>query len=124
MGENLWIDLPRGGLVECGLAFQVHKCAPFAFESGRDDGTPSRRSPTANFAAQQLIGPAFDDGVANTLPQLATNRMDAGGKMLGHKNADQPLGRIRSEEHTSELQSLMRISYAVSCLKKNTYTHQ
>src|SRR3546814_8516781 len=25
---------------------------------------------------------------------------------------------IRSEEHTSELQSLMRISYAVSCLKK------
>src|SRR3546814_7544583 len=26
---------------------------------------------------------------------------------------------IRSEEHTSELQSLMRISYAVFCLKKN-----
>src|SRR3546814_2553598 len=31
----------------------------------------------------------------------------------------------RSEEHTSELQSLMRISYAVFCLKKkkNTYQH-
>src|SRR3546814_8727985 len=27
-------------------------------------------------------------------------------------------GRMRSEEHTSELQSLMRISYAVFCLKK------
>src|SRR3546814_6918711 len=27
---------------------------------------------------------------------------------------------VRSEEHTSELQSLMRISYAVFCLKKNT----
>src|SRR3546814_2926313 len=27
---------------------------------------------------------------------------------------------LRSEERTSELQSLMRISYAVSCLKKNT----
>src|SRR3546814_2403461 len=27
---------------------------------------------------------------------------------------------VRSEEHTSELQSLMRISYAVVCLKKNT----
>src|SRR3546814_1358490 len=27
----------------------------------------------------------------------------------------------RSAEHTSELQSLMRISYAVFCLKKNTY---
>src|SRR3546814_1589637 len=31
---------------------------------------------------------------------------------------------VRSEEHTSELQSLMRISYAVFCLKKNTsYTY-
>src|SRR3546814_7686829 len=28
--------------------------------------------------------------------------------------------RVRSEEHTSELQSLMRTSYAVFCLKKNT----
>src|SRR3546814_5098384 len=28
-------------------------------------------------------------------------------------------GAARSEEHTSELQSLMRISYAVFCLKKN-----
>src|SRR3546814_4975464 len=28
------------------------------------------------------------------------------------------IGRLRSEEHTSELQSLMRISYAVFCLKK------
>src|SRR3546814_3593740 len=33
---------------------------------------------------------------------------------------------IRSEEHTSELQSLMRISYAVFCLKKNkkNYKHK
>src|SRR3546814_7888892 len=34
-------------------------------------------------------------------------------------------GRARSEEHTSELQSLMRISYAVFCLKKkNQYRTQ
>src|SRR3546814_11360529 len=32
------------------------------------------------------------------------------------------LGRERSEEHTSELQSLMRISYAVFCLKKKKMT--
>src|SRR3546814_8142257 len=31
---------------------------------------------------------------------------------------------VRSEEHTSELQSLMRISYAVFCLKKKTTTNQ
>src|SRR3546814_1404229 len=30
----------------------------------------------------------------------------------------------RSEEHTSEIQSLMRISYAVFCLKKKTIKHQ
>src|SRR3546814_6807633 len=35
---------------------------------------------------------------------------------LGHA------GPPRSEEHTSELQSLMRISYAVFCLKKNKTT--
>src|SRR3546814_7141775 len=33
-------------------------------------------------------------------------------------------GRPRSEEHTSELQSLMRISYAVFCLKKKTHIHK
>src|SRR3546814_17086223 len=36
--------------------------------------------------------------------------------MQEHGAGDSPLGR--SEEHTSELQSLMRISYAVFCLKK------
>src|SRR3546814_9589499 len=35
----------------------------------------------------------------------------------------QPLSH-RSEEHTSELQSLMRTSYAVFCLKKKKYTYQ
>src|SRR3546814_10484806 len=30
---------------------------------------------------------------------------------------------VRSEEHTSELQSLMRISYAVFCLKKKIYSY-
>src|SRR3546814_2418070 len=33
-----------------------------------------------------------------------------------------PVRRPRSEEHTSELQSLMRISYAVFCLKKKKQT--
>src|SRR3546814_3548432 len=35
-----------------------------------------------------------------------------------------PAHSPRSEEHTSELQSLMRISYAVFCLKKNTLHHK
>src|SRR3546814_8399249 len=35
----------------------------------------------------------------------------------------EPMTGMRSEEHTSELQSLMRISYAVFCLKKKTNNH-
>src|SRR3546814_5667035 len=55
--------------------------------------------------------------------EAAETLFDAVGKAeaRGHdqqrqqRRQDQP----RSEEHTSELQSLMRISYAVFCLKKN-----
>src|SRR3546814_10762686 len=35
-----------------------------------------------------------------------------------HAGLDREVQGLRSEEHTSELQSLMRISYAVFCLKK------
>src|SRR3546814_1844321 len=43
-----------------------------------------------------------------------------GGRGLGFAAPFRPVGGavLRSEEHTSELQSLMRISYAVFCLKK------
>src|SRR3546814_2785059 len=36
---------------------------------------------------------------------------------------NEPSAEYRSEEHTSELQSLMRISYAVFCLKKKKYNN-
>src|SRR3546814_4193112 len=40
-----------------------------------------------------------------------------------HLQSAQPVTLGRSEEHTSELQSLMRISYAVFCLKKKNITN-
>src|SRR3546814_2197869 len=47
--------------------------------------------------------------------------------LVDHTQNGELLHRIRSlrrsEEHTSELQSLMRISYAVFCLKKQTKTN-
>src|SRR3546814_2000232 len=54
----------------------------------------------------------------HVVPQLAQRGVDdlALGAAL-----DEP-GEGRSEEHTSELQSLMRISYAVFCLKKQKIT--
>src|SRR3546814_4045812 len=54
----------------------------------------------------------------------------ANGSTLANASADgetllhQPWTRSRSEEHTSELQSLMRISYAVFCLKKKKQQKQ
>src|SRR3546814_6014321 len=47
-------------------------------------------------------------------------RPDCGG-VFGNQHEKPELGPSRSEEHTSELQSLMRISYAVFCLKKKKY---
>src|SRR3546814_12409363 len=44
-----------------------------------------------------------------------------GGEPAMHTPPVVSHGGLRSEEHTSELQSLMRISYAVFCLKKKNY---
>src|SRR3546814_5312272 len=41
-----------------------------------------------------------------------------------HFDGQSAVKSSRSEEHTSELQSLMRISYAVFCLKKKTQTYK
>src|SRR3546814_8748825 len=51
---------------------------------------------------------------------LVGDRLAKALRLLGHHHrlARQRRMALRSEEHTSELQSLMRISYAVFCLKK------
>src|SRR3546814_7006113 len=46
----------------------------------------------------------------------------ASALLAGHKPVT--VYEVRSEEHTSELQSLMRISYAVFCLKKKKHKHE
>src|SRR3546814_9174608 len=46
------------------------------------------------------------------------------GRAASCRHPSVPLGGDRSEEHTSELQSLMRISYAVFCLKKKKKNQQ
>src|SRR3546814_2373332 len=46
-----------------------------------------------------------------------------GGRILGQGAGRLKAVHTRSEEHTSELQSLMRFSYAVFCLKQNNREH-
>src|SRR3546814_9483836 len=68
--------------------------------------------------------------LAENLDRIASGqilqRLDA-FDVTGAKDGMREIGarfcRVRSEEHTSELQSLMRISYAVFCLKKKKHTH-
>src|SRR3546814_4545820 len=76
-----------------------------------------RRPPRATrtdtlFPYTTLFRSRFDDVAGGVDILLAGRRVAAG--MIVHRM------RERSEEHTSELQSLMRTSYAVFCLKKKT----
>src|SRR3546814_9188290 len=68
---------------------------------------------------------ALDDDVPLSLgPVALVSQSGAFGSFLFNAGLQEGLGR--SEEHTSELQSLMRISYAVFCLQKtttNNFTH-
>src|SRR3546814_10556239 len=65
--------------------------------------------------------PRFPEPARQQLPRLAADRANPLAEESRHlrlfRSAAQQ-ERRRSEEHTSELQSLMRISYAVFCLKK------
>src|SRR3546814_4921719 len=76
----------------------------------------------AGFAAVGLAALAWAAFV-QPLPRLIYNPSDSVPvgwyrvQPLDHRAASLPRP-LRSEEHTSELQSLMRISYAVFCLKK------
>src|SRR3546814_8885313 len=116
-------DAPPHGDAD-GLRFRDHGvlCAgPGRAGAGRD--RPAR-------AADRAAGAGGADGGA-LLPVAATGtgvlrdgrrhrRVYAGALRTA---ADAGRAAVRSEEHTSELQSLMRTSYAVFCLKKKKTTH-
>src|SRR3546814_4961192 len=89
-------DRPRGACAQSGIAR----------DGGRDNsGAPVRSLPGLLDAATRWRPVA---------PDIASAPRDNGSDRERKAGADPG----RSEEHTSELQSLMRISYAVFCLKK------
>src|SRR3546814_4685461 len=86
-------------------------------------------------ALDQLEGIGRHPAGAVARPQVARDHLGVGGLVeVRHVEADRAgvhravrvlrhhADHARSEEHTSELQSLMRISYAVFCLKKKNTT--
>src|SRR3546814_1543265 len=71
--------------------------------------TATRPKPLVRVAGKALIDHSLDRIAAAGIGHVVVNV---------HYLADALEAHLRSEEHTSELQSLMRISYAVFCLKK------
>src|SRR3546814_8066655 len=105
-------------------------------------GHAARQRPVFRMTTNRVQPEAADDAAAPATPRISdTDVLVIGGGPAGSTIATllarkgwqvtqlekdrHPRFHIgRSEEHTSELQSLMRISYAVFCLKKKTRTNK
>src|SRR3546814_6244309 len=74
----------------------------------------ARQTIAAGAIGTRAVKASLDElGLQNEVLQQQTRRFIAAARLRRHV-----LLKARPEEHTSELQSLMRISYAVFCLKK------
>src|SRR3546814_81497 len=115
VGQDALGEIDPGHLQQGGCGgFGLRGCRDIGQGAGREqqDSQKSahRKTPCFNERAPLHCGAALSlRGI--TRPRCMTN-------------SGRSVTRIRSEEHTSELQSLMRISYAVFCLiKKTNDTH-
>src|SRR3546814_630970 len=102
------------------LRSRPHPALRATFSRRREKGSP----PRSNRSLELQPAPHHVPRLVHAQLRLTRERLHAHrvaervGQLAPHR-----LQRVRSEEHTSELQSLMRISYAVFCLKKkNTST--
>src|SRR3546814_1723908 len=99
-------------------------CSPTRVSSDRDQGDPVAGVAFQPPGKLQLEQHGADEAGGNGgLPDQIVDRGGARPVLAQHLAAclvDLVIGACRSEEHTSELQSLMRISYAVFSLKIKT----
>src|SRR3546814_3578213 len=99
-------DVCSSDLVAVGLQ-QANDAAP-------NGPQPDNRDPQCIFTRHH-ISRSPNDGVLIAAPRREAK--SAAAAIRREAELMEPAGFGRSEEHTSELQSLMRISYAVFCLK-------
>src|SRR3546814_9228005 len=71
-----------------------------------------------------VAGPPKGDRLMRDVLQPYTEAIEPWRQWRGLERIAPSQPCLRSEEHTSELQSLMRISYAVFCLKKKKHNKQ
>src|SRR3546814_4633772 len=95
-----------------GRSLPVHwlafPAAPPAFPTNQETCEACPSCPPVNEIKPATLRPAFF--ALGFAPELALNPVPVSARF--------PADPLRSEEHTSELQSLMRTPYAVFCLKK------
>src|SRR3546814_2866277 len=115
-------DLVSGQTVPCllrqGVQRRCDRCleqAEAAFAGVGNLGSHRIRGQARLVGSDQLVAGQPATGVC-------VDRQEIRGRGQGIRKGNQP--QERSEEHTSELQSLMRISYAVFCLKKKKTTNK
>src|SRR3546814_2637217 len=102
---------PRGAWLRARLAFLFQQAVERAAAAG--DRAAGRHGQGAVVLQPAAQSEARDHAAQSGARNFPRRRSDHGRRISG---------RHRSEEHTSELQSLMRISYAVFSLKKKTNT--
>src|SRR3546814_7241134 len=105
----LFNDTATTDIYTDGHTLSLHDALPISFE-------PYLMSAECIVELQEEVGIRFDAAVGFGI-ELDHPALDAVRVELAVPG---PVQRVRSEEHTSELQSLMRISYAVFCLNKKT----
>src|SRR3546814_8305617 len=92
-------------------------------------GVTTMANITGTTSSESLTGTASSDVISALAGSDTISALDGADLIYGNQGSDSIIAAAgsdtRSEEHTSELQSLMRISYAVFCLKKKQHiTHQ
>src|SRR3546814_1251439 len=117
--EGCLLPALSSGSKSSSLRSRPHPALRATFSRKREKGSLSG---TADYFSPRL---SSSGSTLGSLPRKSRYRVARSTVLPREKILSRkvwPFSR-RSEEHTSELQSLMRISYAVFCLKKNIITY-
>src|SRR3546814_7819225 len=100
---------------------RLRRASPKGSRSAKENPgawAPGRLVETGSVRLRRARRTSCGFDVPHTVPLAAAPHQASRGSSPSGQGLPQRAGGNRSEEHTSELQSLMRISYAVFCLKK------
>src|SRR3546814_1550461 len=121
------------GVQTCALPISRPRFSTLSYAGSSKLSRLPKRSAIVAFSAEEVYAIAemlrrFSGGAAVVMGALSPKTRNSQVAMFEAGEVDYLVATdaigMRSEEHTSELQSLMRISYAVFCLKKNTEKQQ